>query len=70
MNCLNNSLVEGGAGAGARAGAGVRARDTAKEEVGVLLSLVGAPDRSSASLSSLPGERLRQMLRRLRGLAI
>ena len=51
MNCLNNSSVEVGAGTGAETGVG--AQETAKEGVGVLLPLVGAPSRPSPG-SSLP----------------
>lgn len=60
MNCLNSSLVEGEAGAnlevGARAGAGVEARDTAGIGVWVSLPLVRAP---LASLFLPLGRRLR-----------
>ena len=54
MNCLNNSLVEGGTGVGAGARVGVKAWETVGKEVDVLLPWVGASGRTSANSSSSP----------------
>ena len=62
MNCLNNLLIEGGAGVGARVEAGVGAQEITKEEMGVLLLLVRVSNRSLASLFLPPEERLQQKL--------
>ena len=66
MNRLNNLLVEGGAGAGTE----VRARETAKEGVGVLLPSVRAPSKPLASSFLPPGGGLRQEMRQVRGPAL
>ena len=67
MNCLNSSLSEDGAVAGAVAGAGVGARDTTGVSVEVLLLLVRT---APASLSLPAGGAFRQGLQRAGGLAI
>ena len=68
MNCLNNLLVEGREEA--RAGVGVRVRETVKEGVGVLLLLLGALSRLFLSSFSPHRGRLWQKLQQMRGLAI
>lgn len=63
MNFLNSSLVEGGT----RAGAEIRVRNTAGEELWMLLPLVRA---SLVSSSLPPGRRLWQELKQACRLAI
>ena len=67
MNCLNSSLSEDGAAAGAVAGAGVGARDTTGVGVGVPLPLVGIAPANSFSPA---GGAFLQGLQQAGGLAI
>ena len=67
MNCLNSSLSQDRAIAGAVAGAGVGARDITRVGVGVPLPSVGA---TPASSSLQVGGGLRQRLRQAQGPAI